>query len=339
MISIGVIGYGYWGPNLVRNFHESGVARVALVSDLNAARLDLVKRRYPTVETTPDHAVLIGHPDVDAVVIATPVGTHFGLAMAALRAGKHVFVEKPLTQTVEQARQLIEEADRRGLTLMVDHTFIYTGAVRKLKSLVADGELGQIYYYDSARVNLGLFQPDVNVIWDLAVHDLAILSHVFDEQPVAVSATGGGHIPGKPADVAYLTLYFDGPMIAHINVNWLAPVKLRRTLIGGDRKMVVYDDLEPSEKIKIYDKGIELSDAVLGREQIYETLIGYRSGDMSAPRLDGTEALSREVKHFVACIEQQARPESDGAAGLYVVKILEAASRSMDTRGAPVELD
>ena len=334
MIAIGVIGYGYWGPNLVRNFHESGVARVVVVSDLTRSRLDLVKNRYPTIVTTPDHEELIHHPEVAAVAIATPVGTHFDMAMDALRAGKHVFLEKPLTETAEQARQLIEEADRRGLILMVDHTYIYTGAVRMLKALVQGGDLGDIYYYDSARVNLGLFQPDVNVIWDLAVHDLAIMNYVFPEQPVAVSATGIGHVPGRPANVAYLTLYFDRPMIAHINVNWLAPVKLRRTLIGGDRKMIVYDDLEPSEKIKIYDKGIELT----SRESIYETLIGYRSGDMYAPKLDETEALRREVLHFVDSIQQKRPPESSGEAGLYVVRILEAASQSMALRGVPVEL-
>ncbi|MDS4068168.1 MAG: Gfo/Idh/MocA family oxidoreductase [Candidatus Competibacter sp.] len=334
MISIGVIGYGYWGPNLVRNFHESGVARVTLVSDRDPSRLKLVKTRYPVIETTPDHTELINSPNVDAVAIATPVGTHFRLALAALRAGKHVFVEKPLTETADQARQLIEEAEKRGLILMVDHTFIYTGAVRKIKALVAGGELGEIYYYDSERVNLGLFQPDVNVIWDLAVHDLAIMNYVFPDQPVAVSATGVGHVPGKPANVAYLTLYFNSPMIAHINVNWLAPVKLRRTLIGGDRKMIVYDDLEPSEKIKIYDKGIELTN----RESIYETLIGYRTGDMYVPKLDGTEALRREARHFVESVENHTQPESSGEAGLYVVRILEAATQSMNARGAPLEL-
>ena len=335
MISVGVIGYGYWGPNLVRNFHESGVSQVTMVSDRDASRLKLVATRYPAVGITPDHSELIQSPDVDAVAIATPVRTHFELAMAALRAGKHVFVEKPLTETADQARQLIEESRRRGLVLMVDHTFIYTGAVRKLKALVESGELGDIYYYDSVRVNLGLFQPDVSVIWDLAVHDLAIMNFVFADQPLAVSATGIEHVPGKPANVAYLTMYFDSPMIAHVNVNWLAPVKLRRILVGGDRKMAVYDDLEPSEKIKIYDKGIELT----SRDSIYETLIGYRTGDMYAPKLEGTEALLREVRHFVDCVQDGSQPESDGEAGLYVVRILEAATRSMSERGAPVELN
>ncbi len=334
MLSVGVIGYGYWGPNLVRNFQESDVSNVTMVSDLNDARLKLVKSRYPTVETTIEHRDLISSDSVDAVIIATPVHTHFDLAISALKAGKHVLVEKPLTETSEQAKTLIAEAKQRSLVLMVDHTFIYTGAVRKLRELVAGGELGNLYYYDSKRVNLGLFQPDVSVIWDLAVHDLAIMAYVFPQQPIAVSATGIGHVPGKPANVAYLSIYFEAQMMAHVNVSWLSPVKLRQTLIGGDRKMVVYDDLEPSEKIKVYDKGIELKT----RESIYETLVGYRTGDMWAPKLDATEALSREARHFVDCVEKGVPPESGGEAGLFVVRILEAATRSMAERGAPVEL-
>ncbi|MEN8144637.1 MAG: Gfo/Idh/MocA family oxidoreductase [Gemmatimonadota bacterium] len=334
MLRVGVIGYGYWGPNLVRNFYESGVSEVAMVSDLNDARLKLVERRYPSVQTTLEHRDLLSSDSVDAVVIATPVHTHFDLAMSALKAGKHVLVEKPLAGTSEQARTLIAEAKQRGLVLMVDHTFIYTGAVRKLRELVESGELGDIYYYDSKRVNLGLFQPDVSVIWDLAVHDLAIMAYVFPQQPIAVSATGIGHVPGKPANVAYLSIYFEAQMMAHINVSWLSPVKLRQTLIGGDQKMIVYDDLEPSEKIKVYDHGIELKT----RENIYDTLVGYRKGDMWAPKLDATEALGREARHFVDCVENGVAPESGGEAGLYVVRILEAASRSMAQRGAPVEL-
>jgi predicted dehydrogenase len=305
-----------------------------MVSDLDEARLRLVESRYPSVKTTVEHGELLNSESVDAVIIATPVHTHFDLAMAALKAGKHAFVEKPLTQTSEQARTLIAEAEERGLVLMVDHTFIYTGAVRKLREMVVGGELGNIYYYDSKRVNLGLFQPDVSVIWDLAVHDLAIMAYVFPQQPNVVSATGIGHVPGKPENVASLSIYFEAQMMAQINVSWLSPVKLRQTLIGGDRKMVVYDDLEPSEKIKVYDHGIELNT----RESIYDTLVGYRKGDMWAPKLDATEALSREARHFVDCIENGAAPESGGEAGLYVVRILEAATRSMAERGAPVEL-
>jgi len=335
MLRIGVIGYGYWGPNLVRNFHECDGSAVTMVSDLRAERLTLVRTRYPTIKTTTEHRDVFDSDEVDAVVIATPVHTHFDLAMAALKAGKHVFVEKPLTQTSEQARALIEEARQRKLVLMVDHTFIYTGAVRKLRELVAGGELGNIYYYDSRRVNLGLFQPDVSVIWDLAVHDLAIMAYLFPDRPRAVSATGIGHVPGKPENVAYLSVYFESQMIAHINISWLSPVKVRQTLIGGDRKMIVYDDLEPSEKVKVYDKGIELTT----KERIYETLIGYRTGDMWAPKLDATEALSREARHFVECVEMGAAPESGGDAGLYVVGILEAATRSMAQRGVPIDLD
>ncbi|MCH7562412.1 MAG: Gfo/Idh/MocA family oxidoreductase [Gemmatimonadetes bacterium] len=334
MLSVGVIGYGYWGPNLVRNFQESDVSRVTMVSDLDEARLGLVRTRYPSVQTTLEHRALITSDSVDAVVIATPVHTHFDLAMSALKAGKHAFVEKPLTQTSDQAMELIAEAQARGLVLMVDHTFVYTGAVRKLRELVTSGELGNIYYYDSKRVNLGLFQPDVNVIWDLAVHDLAIMAYVFQQQPIAVSATGISHVRGKPANVAYLSIYFETQMMAHVNVSWLSPVKLRQTLVGGDRKMVVYDDLEPSEKIKVYDKGIELT----SRESIYETLVGYRTGDMWAPKLDAVEALSREARHFVDCVENGVTPESGGEAGLYVVRILEAATISMEERGAPVDL-
>lgn len=334
MLRVGVIGYGYWGPNLVRNFQESDVSNVTMVSDLDDARLKLVESRYPAVKTTIEHRDLLSSDSVDAVIIATPVHTHFDLAMSALKAGKHVFVEKPLAETSEQATTLIAEAKQRGLVLMVDHTFIYTGAVRKLREMVVGGELGNIYYYDSKRVNLGLFQTDISVIWDLAVHDLAIMAYVFPNQPVAVSATGIGHVPGKPANVAYLSIYFEAPMMAHINVSWLSPVKLRQTLIGGDRKMIVYDDLEPSEKIKVYDKGIELKT----RESIYETAVGYRTGDMWAPKLDATEALSREARHFVDCVENGVAPESGGEAGLYVVRILQAATRSMAERGAPVEL-
>jgi predicted dehydrogenase len=254
--------------------------------------------------------------------------------MDALRAGKHVLVEKPITQTSLQAQALIEEADKRRLTLAVDHTFIYTAAVRKLREIVTSGDLGRPYYYDSERINLGLFQSDVNVIWDLAVHDLAILNFIFSDRPTSVSATGMSHVHGKPANVGYLTLYFDSGLIAHINVNWLAPVKLRRTLVGGDRKMVVYDDLEPSEKIKIYDKGIQLR----SREDLYEALVGYRFGDMCAPRLDMTEALRREVQHFIECVETRRKPDSSGESGLYVIRVLEAASQSMELRGQPVEI-
>lgn len=336
MIGVGVIGYGYWGPNLVRNFAEVPGSRVVAVSDLCAERLLPVRARYPTVRTTTDHRDLINDSAIDAIAIATPVSTHFDLAMQVLQAGKHVLVEKPLTATSEQAIRLIEEADRRKRVLMVDHTFVYAGAVRKIQELVAGGELGDIYYYDSVRVNLGLFQHDVNVIWDLAVHDLSIMNYVLPSQPCAVSATGISHVPGKPENIAYLTLFFNGSLIAHLHVNWLAPVKVRRTLIGGSRKMIVYDDLEPSEKIKAYDKGITVN---RNSESVYQMLVGYRTGDMWAPQLDMTEALRIEVLHFIECIEKSKRPVTDGEAGLLVVQVLEAATQSMARQGQPVNLD
>ena len=336
MIRVGVVGYGYWGPNLVRNFAEAPGSQVGAVCDSRAARLAQVRARYPGVETTTEYNDLLKNPQLEAIAIATPVSTHFDLALRALQAGKHVLVEKPLTATGEEARRLIAEADKRGRVLMVDHTFIYTGAVRKIKELATSGSLGELYYYDSVRVNLGLFQHDVNVIWDLAVHDVSIMHHVLPATPRAVSATGMCHVPGEPENIAYLTLFFDGCLIAHIHVNWLAPVKVRRTLIGGSSKMIVFDDLEPSEKIKVYDKGITVNNSP---ENVYQMLIGYRTGDMWAPQIDLTEALRIEAAHFVRCIESGERPLTDGQAGLQVVEILEAATRSMAERGRLVELN
>lgn len=259
-LGIGVIGYGYWGPNLVRNFAEAEGARVVAVSDLAPAKLASAARRHPGVETFADFRDLLRDPRVDAVVVATPVASHYPLGLAVLQAGKHLLLEKPMTETSDQAQRLIDEALRRRLVLMVDHTFVYAGAVRKIRELVGEGQLGTIYYYDSTRVNLGLFQHDINVIWDLAVHDLSIMDHVLDHRPLAVSANGACHVAGRPENMAYVTLFCEGNLIAHINVNWLAPVKVRKTLIGGSRRMIVFDDLEPSEKVKVYDKGVTLSD-------------------------------------------------------------------------------
>lgn len=335
MIGIGVIGYGYWGPNLVRNFAEAPGASLAGISDKREERLAEARRRYSSARITEDYSELLADPAIDAVAIATPVSSHFELAIQALRSGKHVLVEKPLASTSEQAVQLIEEAASRNLVLMVDHTFVYTGAVRKIREMVNSGALGDIYYYDSVRVNLGLFQHDVNVIWDLAVHDLSILDFVLPSKPVAVSATGIRHIPGQPENVAYLTLFFADTKIAHLHVNWLAPVKIRRTLIGGSERMIVYDDLEPSEKIKVYDKGVSVSPL---HEEVYELLVSYRSGDMWAPKLDQTEGLQTEARHFIDCIENNKRPVTDGNAGLRVVRLLEAAEKSMGARGQLVEL-
>jgi predicted dehydrogenase len=335
MINIGVIGYGYWGPNLVRNFSELPGSRVVAVSDLRPERLAVVQSRYPQVKTVTDHRELFKDPCIDAVAIATPVSTHFDLAMQALHGGKHVLVEKPLTATVEQGERLIEEAERCNKILMVDHTFVYTGAVRKIKELMGRSQLGELYYYDSVRVNLGLFQHDVNVLWDLAVHDLSIMDYLLDARPSAVAATGIAHVPGQPKDVAYLNCFFDSNLIAHFHVNWLAPVKIRRTLIGGSKQMIVYDDLEPSEKVKIYNKGITLSN---GPEGVYQLLVDYRTGDMWAPQLDMAEALRIEALHFLESINQGRKPLTDGHAGLRVVRTLEAASHSMGQRGRPLEL-
>jgi predicted dehydrogenase len=334
MIGVGVIGYGYWGPNLVRNFAEVLEAQVVAVSDLNEDRLEAAQRRYPTIKTTTNYQELLSDSAIDAVVIATPVSTHFDLAMQALQAGKHVLVEKPFTATVDQGLRLLDAADRCGRTLMVDHTFVYTGAVRKIKELVDTGVLGPIFYYDSVRVNLGLFQHDVNVLWDLAVHDLSIMDYVLEAPPCAVAATGMAHVNGME-DIAYLTCFFERDLIAHIHVNWLAPVKIRRTLIGGARQMIVYDDLEPSEKVKVYNKGITVKD---GSEGVYQLLVGYRAGDMSAPHLPTSEALHTEIAHFLECIEHGHLPLTDGQAGLRVVQILEAATRSLALRGQPIEL-
>lgn len=330
MIRLGVIGYGYWGPNLVRNFRECPATQVVAISDLSEDRLAVAGRAHPGVKLTTDYKELLRNPKVDAVAISTPVTTHYPLALEAIRAGKHVLVEKPITASSEQALHLIDEAERMRVVLMVDHTFVYTGAVRKIRELIERGSLGETYYYDSTRVNLGLVQHDVDVIWDLAVHDLSIMEFILPEFPVAVSATGISHIKGAAENIAYVTAFYDSSLIAHLNVNWLSPVKVRRTLIGGSRQMIVYDDMESSEKVKLYDKGITVKN---GPESVYKLLVGYRSGDMHCPQLDVTEALRVEAQHFADCIEQSKTPLTDGFAGLRVVSILEAATQSMRDRG------
>jgi predicted dehydrogenase len=335
VINVGVIGYGYWGPNLVRNIFEVPDTQVVAVSDMQPERLSQVKLRYPSVSVCTDHRDLLCDPTIDAIAIATPVRTHYELAMQALQSGKHVMVEKPMTSSSEEALRLIEEASRRKLVLMVDHTFVYTGAVRKIKAIVGSGNIGDILYYDSTRINLGLFQRDVDVIWDLAVHDLAIMDYILPSAPCAVAATGINHLFGGKANLAYITMFFDGNLIAHVNVNWLSPVKVRRTLLGGSKQMIVYDDMEPSEKVKVYDKGVRLNE---GPESMYKALVAYRSGDMFAPQLDVAEALKVEIQHFADCIISGREPITDGVAGLRVVQILECASRSMKQRGGLVTL-
>jgi predicted dehydrogenase len=335
VINIGIVGYGYWGPNLVRNFAETPGVKVAAVSDLDTDKLAVVQRRFPAVKTTTDFRDLLNDPSIDAIAIATPVDTHFELALSALRAGKHVWLEKPMTETSKQARQLVDEAQQRNLVLLIDHTFIYTGAVIKMGELIKNGELGKIYYYDSIRVNLGLFQRDVSVISDLAVHDFSILDFLLGEHPVAVSAGGTNHFPGTPENLAYVTLYYESGTIAHTNVSWLAPVKVRQILVGGSKKMITYDDLEPSEKIKVYDKGVSFTD---DPQKIQEMRVGYRTGDMWAPKLALTEALSVEGAHFVDCITNGKTPQTDGHLGLRVVELIEAANQSMRRRGETVNI-
>jgi predicted dehydrogenase len=333
VVRIGVVGYGYWGPNLVRNFAETAGAELVAVSDLDPKKLETVKKRYPTVRTTTRFQELLEDKTIDAIAIATPVSTHFELGMAVLKAGKHLWLEKPMTETSLQAQKLVDEAEKRKLVLHVDHTFIYTGAVRKMAELVRSGDLGRVYYYDSIRINLGLFQRDVNVISDLGVHDFAILDYILGEHPTAVSASGINHFPGTPENLAYITLFYESGTIAHVNVSWLAPVKVRQILIGGSKKMIAYDDLQPSEKVKIYDKGISFTD---DPKQIHEMRVGYRTGDMWAPKLIGTEALKIEGEQFVDAIVNGKSTECDGRLGHRVVELIEAATSSMRGKGETV---
>jgi predicted dehydrogenase len=332
-IKFGVVGYGYWGPNIVRNLQNLSGVEIAVVCDKSSAARKRVHKGYPSTYVTADVSEVMTSPDIDAVAIVTPVWTHFELAKLALENGKHVFVEKPFTSNVAQAEQLIELAEQKNLQIMVDHTFLFTGAVKKIKQLLQEGSLGNLYYYDSTRVNLGLFQHDVNVIWDLAPHDLSIMDYLIGQTPEALVATGQTHLNGHE-DVAYITLYFPDKVIAHINVNWLSPVKVRTTLIGCEKKMLVWNDLEADEKIKVYDKGVKITNS----EGVYELLVNYRSGDMWAPQLEQVEALRQELTYFVDCITNDRKAFNDGAAGLRVVKMLEAANESLRKRGALVQL-
>jgi predicted dehydrogenase len=334
MIRIGVIGYGYWGPNIVRNFNMANGSQVTMVCDMNQQSLKKVKKTYPQVRVTTDCGALIKDPKVDAVAIATPVFTHYELAKRALAEGKSVFVEKPFTYTNAEGEELVRLAEKKKLKIMVDHTFLYTGAVKKIKQLVEDNVLGNLFYFDSMRVNLGLFQHDVNVVWDLAPHDISIMDYVLDEKPLAVVATGAGHFGRGLEDIAYLTFYYHHNVIAHINVNWLSPVKVRTTLIGGQKKMLVWNDLEPDEKLKIYDKGVQ----VRTKEGKYNLLVDYRSGDMWAPKIEQTEALKLMAESFVEYIENGVSVVNDGIAGLKIVKMLTAANRSLNSKGKMVYL-
>ena len=334
MLRIGVIGYGYWGPNIVRNFSNANGSQVVMVCDMNQQTLKKVKKAYPQISVTDNIDELIKSPDVDAIAIATPVFTHYELAKKSLVEGKSVFIEKPFTYTVAEGEDLVNLAEKKKLKIMVDHTFLYTGAVRKIRQLVEDNVLGDLYYFDSVRVNLGLFQHDVNVVWDLAPHDIAIMDYVIGERPLAVVATGAEHFGRKLEDIAYLTFYYHRNVIAHINVNWLSPVKVRTTLIGGQKKMLVWNDLEPDEKIKIYDKGVQ----VKTKEGKYNLLVNYRSGDMWAPKIEQTEALKLMAEKFVDYVKNGGTVVNDGIAGLNVVRMLEAANKSLNKKSAMVYL-
>jgi predicted dehydrogenase len=329
-----VIGYGYWGPNIVRNFHSLDNTEVALVADRNPKCEERLKKTFPSIRFTTDENEVLNSPNIDVVAVVTPVWTHYDLAKKALANGKHVFVEKPFTCSAVQAEELIELADRKNLKIMVDHTFLFTGAVKKIKDLVEKKELGDLYYYDALRVNLGLFQHDVNVIWDLAPHDLSIMDYVIADKPEAVVATGERHLNGVE-DVAFITVYYPKRVIAHVNVNWLSPVKVRTTLIGGEKKMLVWNDLEADEKIRIYDRGVSMS---TNPANLHQLLVSYRSGDMWAPQVEQVEALRAETSYFVKCIEENKNPFNDGQAGLRVVRILEAANRSIQNRGEAITL-
>jgi predicted dehydrogenase len=336
LINVAVIGYGYWGPNLVRNFLENPATSVSYVCDLDQSRLGILKSKNPHIKTTTNYRDVLKDDNVHLLAISTPVSTHYKLARDALRAGKHVLIEKPMTSSVSQAERLVELAEKNNLILFVDHTFVYTGAVKNIRALISSGKIGDLYYFDSVRVNLGLFQHDINVIWDLAPHDFSVMDYLVSEKPAFVSATGAGRVNGKIEDIAYVSVKFPNGLIAHFHVNWMSPVKIRRIIIGGSKKMIVFDDLSPDEKVKVYDKGVTLLDAP--KDKIYKNLVQYRIGDMYSPRIEGAEALKVEVAHIVDCIKDKKKPLADGEAGLRVVRLLDAAQRSLKKGGMIVRI-
>lgn len=333
MVRIGIIGCGYWGPNLIRNLAKVEQCRVVAAADLDLIKLEHVQRLYPYLRTTTSAEKLLRSEEIDAIVIATPISTHYELAREALERGKHVLVEKPMVASVAEAEDLIERAAATDRALMVDHTFVYTGAVRKIREVIEAGELGEIYYYDAVRVNLGLFQHDVNVLWDLAPHDFSIMTHLISKNPVRVSAVGASPIRRSTwnmESIVYVTVEFGDGTLAHFHVNWLSPVKVRRTLIGGSRKIIIYDHLDQDNQVKVFDKGVD----ILDQADRYHALVQYRTGDMLAPKVDQTEALEVACRHFVECVLTKRQPLTNGLAGLRVVQLLAAAQHSLQTRGA-----
>ena len=333
MWRVGLMGYGYWGPNLARVFNAHPECRLTAIADARPGRIRLAAQSYPQAACSQDDAPLIG-PEVDVAVIATPVHTHFDLAKRALEHGKHVWLEKPMTASADQAEELLALAESKGLTLAVDHTFLFTGSVMKMKALIEAGELGRLYYYDSVRINLGLVQSDVNVIWDLAPHDLSIMDYLLGDSALAVSAHGRGHFDTGLEDVAYVSVFYPDNLIAHFHLNWLSPVKIRKTLVGGAKKMLVWDDLENEEKIKIYDKGAD----VASPEEGYGVRASYRIGDMTSPVVPPCEALQTEAAHFIDCLREEKQPINSGRTGLRIVRLLEATDRSLKTQGRVIEL-
>lgn len=336
MLKVAVIGYGYWGPNLARNFIENPMTDVSYVCDLDESRLKPFNFKNRQIKTTTNYEDILKDNNVELLAIATPVSTHYKLAKAALLSGKHVLIEKPMTSKVREAQEIIELAEKRKLTIFVDHTFVYTGAVKKMKELISSGEIGEIYYYDSVRVNLGLFQSDMNVIWDLAPHDFSIMDYLIEEKAVSISTVAANCVLGNFEDIAYVTLRFKNGLIAHFHVNWMSPVKIRRILIGASKKMIVFDDLDPDEKVKVYDKGVTLMSA--SRDKLYKNLVQYRIGDMYSPTVNRTEALKTAVAHLVDCIKNKKKPLTDGQAGLRIVRLLEAAQESLEKGGASVKI-
>lgn len=335
MINVGIIGYGYWGPNLVRNFFATKDCCVKAVADPRSERLQQLYKGFPSITSVQFAEDIINNTSIDAVIIATPVSSHFTLAKKALLQGKHVLIEKPITSSVQEAEILISLAEQKNLTLMVDHTFLYTGAVIKVKQLVESHELGNIKYLDSTRINLGLFQSDINVLWDLAPHDISILNYIISEQPYSINATGISHTHNTIENIAYLTINYQSGFIAHFNCSWSSPVKIRTMLVGGDKKMILYNDLEPTEKIKVYDSGYKHTND----EEKKSILVDYRTGDIYVPKLDTSEALLGMASDFITCIQQQKAPRSSAQIGLGVVRILEASDKSIKNNGCEILLD
>lgn len=337
MIRMGVIGCGYWGPNLIRNFMHNAEVELVSMADLDSQRLQRVGSLYPFVQRSTDPFAVIGDPSLDAVVVATPVASHYPLGKAVLEAGKHLFIEKPMASSSEECKRLLEAADSRGLVIMVGHTFLFSPAVRKIRSLIDAGDLGDIYYVSITRVNLGIFQKDVNVVWDLAPHDVAMLNHLFGANPDIVSATGRSYVQTERSieDVAFMTLEYPGRQIAHVHVSWLDPNKIRRATFVGSRKMLVYDDVDPTEKIKVYDKGVEIQPHY---DSFGEFQLTLRSGDIFVPRVEMTEPLKIEAQHFVDVIKGDAKAISSGQQGLDVVVALEKACQSIKEDGRPIEV-